>query len=192
MSEVTTSRHFTHSILKNLQQYDVPGDGTCLIHSFLFLTDAKYRALETAEERERVGVEYRKNLAHTLLDILRAPKKNQYQKEITSYLNTDIAPTLTKESFPENLPNDVEYTIENYITYVIADPVVYLGDVEINLLERVKPVLFVILQNTSDKPPFFIRQQIKHSAKQKDIILVSEEGLASVCQFCESPRRKVV
>lgn len=173
MSEVNTSRHFTHSILKNLQQYDVPGDGTCLIHSFLFLTDAKYRALETAEERERVGVEYRKNLAHTLLDILSAPKKNQYQKDITSYLNTDIAPTLTKESFPENLPVDVEYTIENYITHVIADPVVYLGDVEINLLERVKPVLFVILQNTSDKPPFFIRQQIKHAAKQKDIILVN-------------------
>lgn len=103
----------------------VNGDGTCLIHSFLYATNIdNYRELSFSKQ-STYGQTYRKALGEKLLKISKDKSSAQYKDvvEFSEFLVSDF----TK----------VEDKIEEYVKDELLDMSVYLGDEAWFLLENI-------------------------------------------------------
>ena len=130
--EVYENKHF-----KNLYRVGVHPDGTCLIHSFLYLTDPNYRKLSVANKHTE-GINYRTKLASIILKALNS--KAKHTKRIKSFFE-NIDAFIDKDEYP---------TMEKYIETFIADPLEYLDEHFIHFLETLKLVNIIVFNNTGE------------------------------------------
>ena len=111
--------------IQNLFITNVKGDGTCLIHSFLYATNINnYRKL-SSEQQSIYGQEYRKALGKKLLTILKENPSAQY-RDIVEFSN-----------FLVSKYTNVEDKIDEYVKNELFDMSKYLGDEAWFLLENI-------------------------------------------------------
>ena len=93
----------------------VHGDGSCLIHAFLYLFSESYRNL-SPDEKKIEGVRYRMELGKTLLKSLKS--KTKYFQHLADFLNNDVAPFLDKDEFENVAENENGLTAAKIKTYI--------------------------------------------------------------------------
>lgn len=139
----------------DMYKIGVHGDGSCLIHTILYLTDKKYRKLST-EDKQKEGHRYRIELANNLLDSLSNPT-DKHLKYLGDFLNTEISPFIDTDKFT---------SINEYIEKEFKDPKEYLGEIAIGILEKIFNLQFIFIQNNQ----FYVRSIFNDN--KKDIILI--------------------
>lgn len=127
--EVLHNKHF-----KSVYRIGTNGDGTCLIHSFLFVTSKKYRELNKTEQRV-YGQNYRKQLARYLLKVVKNPKT--HNSHLKTFLEEQIYPII----------QDRYKSIQVYLKDNINDPAEWLEEDMLVLLEKISPVNIVVFSN---------------------------------------------
>ena len=133
----------------------VHGDGSCLIHSFLYLTDEKYRNLSTSDKQVE-GLRYRVEWGKTLLNALQSNSK--HLKHMGDFLRNDIAPFLDSDEFD---------SIEEFIETEIMNTDVYLGEIAISILEKMSSINIIIIQNKE----FYARARVGLNKDRKTIVV---------------------
>lgn len=152
MSDVDVIKKFDNKHIKNLCVAGVHGDGSCMIHSFLYLFNSKYREM-SAEEKRVFGRTYRTGLSTDLLkNVIKSKSKSKKSIQIRKFFK-NIEPTLET--------ND----IQTYIEQVMMDPDVWLDEKFIIFLEVLMGINIVIFLNDD----YYIRGNIYD--RNKDIML---------------------
>ena len=142
MLDVDTVEKFIFPDLDNVYKIGVHADGSCLIHSFLYSTDPSYRDL-SVQDKKIEGKRYRKEFGKLLLKSLK-PNPKDHLKEIANYLRDDVEPKLDVTEFKN---------VETYIRLEIIPRKVFLGDMAMAILERVKKVNILVMTGNT----FYIR-----------------------------------
>ena len=109
MLDVDKLKVYENKHFKNLHRVGVHPDGTCLIHSFLYLTDQNYRKLSVSDKHTE-GINYRTNLAAIILKALKS--KAKHTKRIRTFFE-HIENFIDKDEYP---------TLEKYVENFIANP----------------------------------------------------------------------
>ena len=149
MLDIDTTDIYTNKYYQNLYRVGVHADGTCLIHSFLFLTDEKYRKL-SIEEKKIVGHEYRDELGNILLS-----------KKINKHIKLFI------DSVSKIVISDGYSSLQEYVNNVVKKPDEFLDDVFISFLEALKRINIVVMKNNT----FYMRGDVY--SENRDTILIS-------------------
>ena len=127
--EVLHNKHF-----KNIYRVGTNADGTCLIHSFLFVTSKRYRDLNK-DEQKAYGQNYRKQLARYLLKVMKDPKS--HNSHLKTFLEEQIYPII----------QDRYESIQAYLKHNINDPSQWLEEDILVLLEKISPVNIIVFHN---------------------------------------------
>uniref|UniRef100_A0A6C0BQD9 OTU domain-containing protein n=1 Tax=viral metagenome TaxID=1070528 RepID=A0A6C0BQD9_9ZZZZ len=152
--DVDTEKVYENKYLKNLYKIGVHGDGTCLIHSFLYLMESKYRKLSVSNKHME-GLRYRKELVKVIVKSLSSNAK--YRKRIKDFFK-NVYDTLDHDEYPD---------IETYIHTKLEDPSEYLEESFIIFLELLKLVNIVILKDGEFYP------RVTDYMPDRDTILIS-------------------
>lgn len=131
MLDVDKLKVYENKHFKNLHRVGVHPDGTCLIHSFLYLTDQNYRKLSVSDKHTE-GINYRTNLAAIILKALKS--KAKHTKRIRTFFE-HIENFIDKDEYP---------TLEKYVENFIANPSEYLDENFIHFLETLKLVNIIV------------------------------------------------
>ena len=75
---------FENHHIKDLYVSEVHGDGSCMIHSALYLYNEKYR-LSKPDDQQSIGRQFRVNIANILIDAIKTKPKNKSVKTYLSY-----------------------------------------------------------------------------------------------------------
>lgn len=142
---------FENHHIKDLYVSEVHGDGSCMIHSALYLYNQKYRSSKP-DDQKSIGRQFRINIANILIDAIKTKPKNKSVKTYLSYFN-NIAPTLPDED------------VLGYLENVLKDPDEWLDDHMIAFLEIFLKVNIVIFMDET----YFIRGNVYD--KNKNIML---------------------
>lgn len=137
MLDVDKQKVYENKHFKNLYRVGVQPDGTCLIHSLLFLTDSNYRKLSVSNKHTE-GINYRIKLASLILKALKS--KAKHTKRIKSFFE-NIDAFINKDTYP---------TLEKYVENFIADPLEYLDEHFIYFLETLKLVNIIVFTNNGE------------------------------------------
>lgn len=142
---------FENHHIKDLYVSEVHGDGTCMIHSALYLYNEKYRNSKE-KDRQSLGQQFRINLANILIHAI---KKKPKTKSVKSYLSffKNIEPTLPDQD------------VLSYVENVVKNPNEWLDDHMISFIELFMKVNIVVFMNGS----YYIRGNIYD--KDKNIML---------------------
>jgi hypothetical protein len=150
--DVDTVTAFENQHIDNLYVSGVHGDGSCMIHSFLYIIDAKYRELDN-ENKRIYGRKYRTNLVEDILNkVIKSKSKSKKNVRIRKFFE-DLKPTLKNED------------IETFITEELSNPDVWLDEIFLVLIELIMNINVVIFTNGV----YFVRGNIYD--KNRDIIL---------------------
>jgi hypothetical protein len=155
--DVDTEKFYENKYLKNLYKIGVHGDGTCLIHSFLYLMESKYRKLSVSNKHIE-GLRYRKELVKVIVKSLSSNAK--YRKRIKDFFK-NVYDTLDHDEYPD---------IESYIHKKLEDSSEYLEENFISFLELLKLVNIVIMKDGEFYP------RITDYMPDRDTILISNIG----------------
>lgn len=128
MLDVDTVERYDNIVFNNLSRVGVHGDGTCLIHSYLYLTNAKYRNLNRANKKIE-GQRFRRSLAQMLLDIVEDRQSNGTDKRIKRFLKEKVEPVVVFDG------EDGYSSLSEYILKELGQPHVYLGYEFVSILE---------------------------------------------------------
>lgn len=142
---------FENHHIKDLYVSEVHGDGSCMIHSALYLYNEKYRSSKP-DDQKSIGRQFRINIANILIDAIKTKPKNKSVRTYLSYFN-NIATTLPNED------------VLAYLEKVLKDPDEWLDDHMISFLEIFLKVNIIIF---TDKT-YFIRGNVYD--KNKNIML---------------------
>lgn len=139
---------------EKMYKIGVHGDGSCLIHSFLYLTDGKYRKL-SIEEKQVEGSRYRVEWGKTLLNALQSDSK--HLKHMGDFLRNEISPFLDSDEFA---------SIEEFIETEIMNTSVYLGEIAISILEKMSSMNIIIIQDKE----FYARARVGLNKDRKTVV----------------------
>uniref|UniRef100_A0A6C0CU20 OTU domain-containing protein n=1 Tax=viral metagenome TaxID=1070528 RepID=A0A6C0CU20_9ZZZZ len=142
---------FENHHIKDLYVSEVHGDGSCMIHSALYLYNEKYR-LSKPDDQQSIGRQFRVNIANILIDAMKTKPKNKSVKTYLSYFK-NIAPTLPNED------------VMGYLENVLKNPDEWLDEHMISFLEIFLKVNIVIFMDEK----YFIRGNVYD--KNKSIMI---------------------
>ena len=142
---------FQNHHIKDLYVSEVHGDGSCMIHSALYLYNQKYREMSD-HEKQTTGRRFRINIADVVLDAVNNKRKSKKLKSYRTFFENAI-PTLPNED------------LESYLQNVLKNPDEWLDETIIAFLEIFFQVNIVIFMDET----YFIRGNVYD--KNRDIMM---------------------